>query len=76
MNGYDGMYGVNTVDPRMESPNVGTSELNHVNVQQYFVVHGVLVKKHGGMIHGIDATPSGGEVFPIVVVVVDNDVCL
>jgi hypothetical protein len=70
------MYGVNIVDPKMESPDVGTFELNHVNVQQYFVVHGVPVKKHGGMIHGIDATPNGGEAFPtiVVVVIVDNDV--
>ncbi len=76
MNGFDGMYGVNIIDLRMESPDVGTFELNHVNVQQYSVVHGVPVKKHGGMIHGIDATPSGGEAFSIVVVVVDNYVCL
>jgi hypothetical protein len=68
---------MNTINIGMENPNVGALELNHVNVQQCFVVHVVLVKKHGGMRHGIDATPSVGEALPTVVIVVaDNDVCL
>ncbi len=70
------MYGMNSTNSRMESLDVGTLELNHVNVQQCSVVHGVIVKKHGGMINGIDATLNVGENLPIVVVVVaiDNDV--
>ncbi len=69
---------MNTVDLRMENPNVGAPKLNHVNVQQCFVVHVVPMKKHGGMKHGIDVTLSAGEALPIVVIVVvaDNDVCL
>lgn len=69
---------MNTVDIGMENPNVGTLELNHVNVQQCFVVHVVPVKKHGGMKHGIDTTPSVGEALPtiVIVVVANNDVCL
>jgi hypothetical protein len=69
------MYTVNTTDLGMESLDVGAPELNHVNVQQCSIVHGVLVEKHEGMIHGIDAIPSANEAFPIVIVV-DNDVCL
>jgi hypothetical protein len=45
----------------MENPNVGAPKLNHVNVQQCFVVHVVPMKKHGGMKHGIDVTLSAGE---------------
>ncbi len=46
-----------------------------MNVQQCFVFHGVLVKKHGGMIHGIDETLNVGETV-LIVVVTNNDVCL
>jgi hypothetical protein len=71
------MYRLNTTYLGMESPDVGTPELNHANVQQCSIVHGELMKKHGGMIHGIDAIPSVSEVLPtIVVVAIDNDVCL
>ncbi len=78
MNGFEGVYGVNIVDLGMENLNVGAPKLNHVNVQQCFVVHVVLVKKYGGMIHGIDASPSACEALPTIVIVVatDNDVCL
>ncbi len=48
MNGFEGVYGVNTTNSRMENLDAGTLELNHVNVQQCYVVHGVLVKKHRG----------------------------
>ncbi len=74
MSGSEGVYGVSTADPGMESPDAGAPELNHVSVQQCSV-HGVPVKKHGGMIDGIDATPSAGEALPTVVAA-DNDVCL
>jgi hypothetical protein len=76
VNGFEGVYGVNPIDLGMENPDVGALELNHVNVQQCYVVHGVLVKKNAGMIHGIDAIPSAGEVLPVIVVVANNDVCL
>ncbi len=78
MNGFERVYGVNTIDLRMESLDARAPKLKHVNVQQCFIVHGVLVKKHGGMIHGIDAIPSAGETFPTIVVVaaINNDVCL
>ncbi len=79
MSGSEGVHGVSTADPGVESPDAGAPELNHVSVQQCSVVHGVPVKKHGGMIDGIDATPSAGEALPAVVAAAaaaDNDVCL
>ncbi len=53
MNAFEGVYGVNTIDLGMENLDVREFELNHVNVQQCSIIHGVPMMKHGGMIHGL-----------------------